>query len=298
MNFFERFWTRLVLVAIGGLILPTAVCGVVQPAVAATAPPINIYPKFITAQSVGGTSTDAGPGSDRVPSQVVVRAGQTVALDAGILNFSHSSQAAVVHFSIDCYASPKEIIVSGPSIALTVPGDPATFTGVSIVARVHGSFTVPTTCNHVSGTTADGALIFTVTSPGTTGSPGSANAYFRLGTTVPGPGFPPVGALGSVVLWRAVDARELSAIQSAGNRYTLGPGQIGKYFYPTQAQAQAIAAKYEGLGYGNYSVTSTTVTDGLLDGGFVDSISIAGEGDAWFFLETAVAEIGEVAIIA
>ena len=92
--------------------------------------------------------------------------------------------------------------------------------------------------------------------------------------------------------------QELSAIQSAGNRYTLGPGQIGKYFYPTQAQAQAIAAKYEGLGYGNYSVTSTTVTDGLLDGGFVDSISIAGEGDAWFFLEAAVAEIGEVAIIA
>jgi hypothetical protein len=51
------------------------------------------------------------------------------------------------------------------------------------------------------------------------------------------------------------------------------------------------------MGYGNYTITSATVDDSLISAGAVDSIAVGGEGDAWFFLEAAVVDIGEVAVL-
>lgn len=83
----------------------------------------------------------------------------------------------------------------------------------------------------------------------------------------------------------------------AGSRYALGLGNEGKYFHPTKAQAEAIATKYETAGFGNYTVTSASVDDSVLNAGAVGSISVDGEGDAWYFLEAGLEAVGELAII-
>lgn len=84
-----------------------------------------------------------------------------------------------------------------------------------------------------------------------------------------------------VDVWRAVGPDEAADI-ARSQAYKPGPGQIGKYFYPTREQAESLAGNYTKRGIGApYTLTSGKVPRSLFDN--VDSIHPAGEGPAWFF---------------
>lgn len=96
----------------------------------------------------------------------------------------------------------------------------------------------------------------------------------------------------TTTVFRAVGPEELASIRAVGG-YTPGPGNIGKYFYPTQAQAESLAARYTELGIGGpYTITSGKVPTALLDD--VDAIYPAGEGPAWFIHNEQLPSICEV----
>ncbi len=100
---------------------------------------------------------------------------------------------------------------------------------------------------------------------------------------------------GMTSVFRAVGPDEAASIDAA-KAYTPGPGNIGKYFYPTEAQAESLAAKYSELGIGGpYTITTGRVPSAVLDG--VDSIHPAGEGPAWFFGNDQLPSICDVVCI-
>ena len=95
-----------------------------------------------------------------------------------------------------------------------------------------------------------------------------------------------------VDVWRAVGPDEAADI-ARSNAYRPGPGQIGKYFYPTRGQAENLAGNYTKRGIGApYTLTSGRVPRSILDG--VDSIHPAGEGPAWFFQNSQLSSVCSV----
>jgi hypothetical protein len=58
-------------------------------------------------------------------------------------------------------------------------------------------------------------------------------------------------------------------------------GLEGKYFYPTQAQAENLGAQYAKMGLGEQTLTSGQISTDLLSR-FGESIEPAGEGPAFF----------------
>jgi hypothetical protein len=277
-----------------GLLMATY--GVAAGASGAATPTLQVYPKNLSVNHVGGQTTAAAEQTDKPPTSFVVQSGKQVALEVSLVNEQASAQKAVANFGVFC-TNGTAADKNGPSITVTVPGDPSLQRGVRIMQRLKGTITVPSTCKHTQSTT-DGYFFVKLSAPGASSSGAMLSVSQVVSATMPGPGLPAVGATGAMVLWRVVDGTELAAIKNAGSRYTLGPGQIGKYFYPTKAQAQALASKYESMGLGNYTVTTASIDDATMATAAVDSIAPAGEGAAWFFWEEAVTAIGEVAIVA
>jgi hypothetical protein len=85
-------------------------------------------------------------------------------------------------------------------------------------------------------------------------------------------------------IFRAVGPEEAADIAEEG-AYRNPFGLEGKYFFPTQVQAENIAAMFTKAGIGGpYTLTSGLIAQSVLDG--AEAVSAAGEGAA-FFLRTA-----------
>lgn len=81
-------------------------------------------------------------------------------------------------------------------------------------------------------------------------------------------------------LYRAVEPDELADIMGTGVYRTPAGGAEGKYFFPTQAQAENFASMMSKGGRGPYCITSGCIPTSALQN--VDRISPAGEGTAYF----------------
>ena len=111
-------------------------------------------------------------------------------------------------------------------------------------------------------------------------------AYFgahgqELGEMVEGALLPaghPSGA--PVNLYRIVTDAELKSIRTAG-KYSMGPGNEVKRFYPTLEQAQDAQKLFNKAFKENHTITSTTVKPGQLEGLEMDFA--AGEGSYFTF---------------
>lgn len=69
----------------------------------------------------------------------------------------------------------------------------------------------------------------------------------------------------------------------------------GKYFYPTQAQAENLGAQYAKLGLGEQTLTSGQISTALLRG-LGEPIEPAGEGPAFFLRNEYLQYISNVTI--
>ncbi|WP_433294152.1 hypothetical protein ACQP2F_32365 [Actinoplanes sp. CA-030573] len=268
------------------------------PAVAAPSQGVNAIPFYSSIMSAGASVDADSAQRDSPPARHIAVAGQTIGVEAGLVNETGSEQTVDVTMALWCWtAASAQREVSTPAVAVTVPGDPGLIKGATVLRRVRGTVQIPADCVHQKIfeqlSLPDGFTSVTTTQ---NGQGSASDNQFMLAGQLPGPGLPTAADGALVTLYRAVDAQEFDAIAGNGGRYALGPGQIGKYFYPTREQAQSLAQKYEQAGYGDYVVTSSQVDEGLLASG-ADSITVAGEGDAYFLLEEAVLGLGEVAIL-
>lgn len=259
------------------------------------------YPKYAAVLSGGATVPDLATNGDAAPTSFTAVAGQQIGVEGGLVNETNATQVAMAQFKLQCYrANYTEEDISGPSTQVSVPGDPATFGGIKVMQKVRGTITIPADCVPQSTSTYnapyDVLLIFEVDQNGMSAA---SDTYVHLGQTLPGPGLPAVGTVAgaaATTLYRAVDSTEFDAIANNGSRYSLAPGQMGKYFFPTKAQAEALATKYESMGLGDYVVTTATVDDAVLATS-ADSIAPAGEGAAYYLWgEEALAAISEVTL--
>lgn len=252
-----------------------------------------VYPTFLALTGTGSLVNDSTVQNDEPPNgNLVVKAGKSVSLEGGIENTTNKTQTTKSYFSVECSSLVNTYDSTGPSLSVVVPGDPNLMGGLATMARVKGTLTIPNGCTHDATGSMDGYISFTVNQYGISGA-GSQDLFIQIGSSIPGPGFPPAGAVGAITLYRAVDSDELAAIKAAGGKYSLGPGQEGKYFFLTKAEAVGLAVKYEGMGLGDYTVTSATIQDSVL-AATSDSISLAGEGTGYFMIEEGVALITEV----
>jgi len=277
--------------------LGAAVAGA-GPAAAASTDTVNAIPFYSSIMSAGASVDGDSVRLDRPAPRHVGVAGQTIRLEAGLVNETGTEQTVDVTMAVWCWtAASVERQISTPAVPVAVPGDPAVIKGATVLRKVRGTLQIPADCVHQKIfeqlNLPDGYTSVTTTQ---NGHGSASDNQFMLADRLPGPGLPAASGGALVTLYRAVDAQEFDAIAGNGSRYELGPGQIGKYFYPTREQAQSIAQNYEEAGYGDYVVTSAQVDEGLLATA-ADSITVAGEGDAYFLLEEAVLGLGEVAIL-
>ena len=93
-------------------------------------------------------------------------------------------------------------------------------------------------------------------------------------------------------LFRAVGRAEADDIAASGV-YRNPPGLEGKYFYPTQEQAENLAATYSKMGLGEHTVTSGRISTDLLRRS-AEPISPAGEGSAFFIRNDVLPNITDV----
>ena len=82
---------------------------------------------------------------------------------------------------------------------------------------------------------------------------------------------------GKTEIWRAVEPDELADLIGSG-KYRPGPGNEGKYFFPTKAQAKNLADNI--LPGTKFCITSGCIDSSVL--AKIDKIYPAGEGQAWF----------------
>jgi hypothetical protein len=82
---------------------------------------------------------------------------------------------------------------------------------------------------------------------------------------------------GKTEIWRAVEPDELADLIGSG-KYRPGPGNEGKYFFPTKAQAKNLADNI--LPGRKFCITSGCIDSSVL--AKIDKIYPAGEGQAWF----------------
>jgi hypothetical protein len=78
-------------------------------------------------------------------------------------------------------------------------------------------------------------------------------------------------------IWRAIEPDELKDLLGSG-QYRPGPGNEGKYFFPTKAQAEVLAKEI--LPGRQFCITSGCIDSSVL--GKIEKIYPAGEGQAWF----------------
>jgi hypothetical protein len=99
-------------------------------------------------------------------------------------------------------------------------------------------------------------------------APGRVTTAAHLVATKPG---------GKTEIWRAVEPDELADLIGSG-KYRPGPGNEGKYFFPTKAQAKNLADNI--LPGRKFCITSGCIDSSVL--AKIDKIYPAGEGQAWF----------------
>jgi hypothetical protein len=99
------------------------------------------------------------------------------------------------------------------------------------------------------------------------------------------------GASEAAPLFRAVESDELADLVGSGQYRTIA-GQEGKYFFPTEAQAENFAELMSKGGHGPFCITSGCIDSSLLSG--VEQIPIAGEGPAWFIPEELLPYINNI----
>lgn len=95
-------------------------------------------------------------------------------------------------------------------------------------------------------------------------------------------------------VYRIVGPDEAADIAATG-AYRNPAGLEGKYFFPTQAQAENLAAMYGKAGIGGpYTLTSGVVPRGVYAAG--EQIAAAGEGPAMFLRTPQLPSVGDVTI--
>ena len=95
-------------------------------------------------------------------------------------------------------------------------------------------------------------------------------------------------------LYRAVEPDELADIVGTG-AYRTVPGLEGKYFFPTQGQADDFAALMTKADIGGpYCTTSGCIPSNVLSQ--IEAIPIAGEGPAYFIPEEFLSLIDDIVI--
>lgn len=109
------------------------------------------------------------------------------------------------------------------------------------------------------------------------------------------PGYSPAAnAAGTTQLFRAVGSEEARDIAESGV-YRNPEGLEGKYFYPTQAQAERLAAQYAKLGLGEQTLTSGRISNSVLRQ-LGEPIEPAGEGSAYFLRNDVLRFLNDVTI--
>jgi hypothetical protein len=99
---------------------------------------------------------------------------------------------------------------------------------------------------------------------------------------------------GTTQVFRTVGSAEARDIAESGV-YRNPEGLEGKYFYPTQAQAENLGAQYAKMGLGEQTLTSGRISTDLLNQ-FGEPISPAGEGPAFFLRNDVLPNIFGVTI--
>ncbi|HEX8001272.1 MAG TPA: RHS repeat-associated core domain-containing protein [Mycobacteriales bacterium] len=103
------------------------------------------------------------------------------------------------------------------------------------------------------------------------------------------------GGGGTTRLYRAVERGELQDIESTG-QYRLGPGNEGKYFFPTRAQAENFAKMMSKSRLGGPFCITSGCTDTRLLSQY-ERLNIAGEGPAWYLPEEMLPYITDIQIL-
>jgi hypothetical protein len=96
-------------------------------------------------------------------------------------------------------------------------------------------------------------------------------------------------------VYRVVGAAEADDIARAG-AYRVQPGGEGKYFFPTQGQAQNLAEMYSKVGLGGQQ----TLTRGQIPSSVLaraEDVNAASEGPAWFIRSPDIPSICNVTCI-
>ena len=96
---------------------------------------------------------------------------------------------------------------------------------------------------------------------------------------------------GKTEVWRAVEPEELADLIGSG-KYRPGPGNEGKYFFPTKAQAKNLADNI--LPGRKFCITSGCIDSSVL--AKIDKIYPAGEGQAWFIPNELLPYIDNIVI--
>lgn len=96
---------------------------------------------------------------------------------------------------------------------------------------------------------------------------------------------------GKTEIWRAVEPDELADLIGSG-KYRPGPGNEGKYFFPTKAQAKNLADNI--LPGRKFCITSGCIDSSVL--AKIDKIYPAGEGQAWFIPNELLPYIDDIVI--
>jgi hypothetical protein len=96
---------------------------------------------------------------------------------------------------------------------------------------------------------------------------------------------------GKTEIWRAVEPDELADLIGSG-KYRPGPGNEGKYFFPTKAQAKNLADNI--LPGRKFCITSGCIDSSVL--AKIDKIYPAGEGQAWFIPNELLPYIDNIVI--
>lgn len=244
-----------------------------------------------------GTTVLRTAARDGEPSAYFATAGATV-LAAGFVAPQGINDITVSYWwEVRCYDADSRLVrVPTAKTAATLRGDPQLAVDPTYLAPPtlvpSATLTIPTTC---AGKRANDTSIIFYVSYGT--RQGARNDFLTLvaPSDLPGPDLPDPASVAIVTLWRVVQPVELTDIRANGYTYRLGPGNIGKYFYPTREQAEAIARMYTEAGIGGpYTVTSASIVEGRL--AEAEAVTIAGEGRAFFVSERLVALIGRVRI--
>jgi hypothetical protein len=237
-----------------------------------------------------GTASIDNLHNESPPQDMVLLPDSVLHLRVALTNPNEQdSFTTYVYFEIDCNGAGK---TTTPYTAVTIPGQPDPSNPPPPV-YVDATLAMPSGCSYDQYAAFDGVIwATTATSPNPADDQSSDPRFFKISAdgTLPGATLPSWGAAGVIALWRAVDSTELAALKAEG-RYTLAAGLEGKYFFPTQEQAQNFAELAANRGWGSYTITSAQIPASSLAG--AETGSAAGEG-AFYFIRSGLLDAVEL----